>query len=304
MYHNKLRFLTGCLLTGLVCLPLDFVSPTKVLAADEVVATAQNRSAQHRQYMRRGYELTKRRNYSQALFFFQKALQIRPGDRYATTAIKNVTGYIERRRVMAFVPSKPGRRSSGATRGGGVIPLTPTDFEAQLTTAEHPTFWFYMKPESLGKVKELKFVLREGDGKRAKPLYETTLTPVGSEGIVSLTVPVDKAPLKTGKKYTWTFAIIYSDDLGIPSKKLEGEIQRVQDEDLANQIQQTNQPLDQAMIYARAEIWENALSILADLRCQRPDDTQVQADWKDLLQSVELEKLEKQPILSCGTSQN
>jgi tetratricopeptide (TPR) repeat protein len=300
----KLTLLTSYLLTGLVCLPLDFVSPTKVLAADQVMRVAQNRSAQYTQYMSRGYDLTRRRNYSQALKYFQKALQIRPGDRYAISAIRNVTGYIQRRRVIAFVPSKPGRRSPGATRGGGIIALIPGNEKAQQTTAENPKFWFYIKPESLGKVKELKFVLREGDGKRAKPLYETTVTPVGQEGIVSLTVPVDKASLKTGEKYIWTFAIIYPDDLGVPNEELEGEIQRVQNENLTNQIQQATQPLDQAMIYAREGFWDNALSIVADLRCQRPNDTQVRENWEDLLQSVELEKLANQPILSCGNSQN
>jgi hypothetical protein len=304
MYPMKLTLLTSYLLTALVCLPLDFVSPTKVLAADQVMRVAQNRSAQYTQYMSRGYDLTRRRNYSQALKYFQKALQIRPGDRYAISAIRNVTGYIQRRRVIAFVPSKPGRRSPGATRGGGIIALIPGNEKAQQTTAENPKFWFYIKPESLGKVKELKFVLREGDGKRAKPLYETTVTPVGQEGIVSLTVPVDKASLKTGEKYIWTFAIIYPDDLGVPNEELEGEIQRVQNENLTNQIQQATQPLDQAMIYAREGFWDNALSIVADLRCQRPNDTQVRENWEDLLQSVELEKLANQPILSCGNSQN
>ncbi|MFM6039033.1 MAG: DUF928 domain-containing protein [Sphaerospermopsis kisseleviana] len=310
MYPKKLRFLTGCLLTALVYLPPDFLNPTKVLAADQVVVKAQN-SVQYTQYMSRGYELTRRRNYRQALSYFQQALQIRPGDRYATTAIRNVTGYIQRRRVMVYVPNKPGRILAGSTRGGGIIALIPGNDEAQQTTAENPKFWFYMKPESLGKVKELKFVLREVDGKRAKHLYETTLTPVRQEGIVSLTVPVDKASLTIGKKYTWTFDIIYPNDLGVPNEKLEGKIQRVQNEDLTNQIQQATQPLDQAMIYAREGFWDNALSIVADLRCQRPNDTQVQSDWEALWQSVGqegqeklAEKLAKQPILSCGASQN
>jgi hypothetical protein len=302
MYPKKLRFLTGCLLTALVYLPPDFLNPTKVLAADQVVVKAQN-SGQYTQYMSRGYELTRRRNYRQALSYFQQALQIRPGDRYATTAIRNVTGYIQRRQKIVFVPGRPDRTRSAAGRSTGrfnSLALTATNLEAQLTTSEHPTLWFYIDKDAR-TAKELKFVLREGNGQRTKPLYERTLTPVRQEGIVSVTVPVDKASLTIGKKYTWTFDIVYLDG---PNRKLKGEINRVPNEDIGNQIQQATQPLDRAVIYATAGIWENALSIVADLRCQRPNDTDVQEYWKDLLQSVNLEGLATQPILSCGASQN
>ncbi|MFM7362962.1 MAG: DUF928 domain-containing protein [Cuspidothrix sp.] len=301
MYPKKLRLLTGCLLTALVYLPPDFVNPTRVLAADQVVVKAQT-SAQYTQYMSRGYESTRRRNYSQALSYFQQALQIRPGDRYATTAIRNVNSYIQRRQKIVFVPGRPDRTRSAASRTGrfNSLALTATNLEAQLTTSEHPTFWFYIDKDAR-TAKELKFVLRGGNGQRTKPLYQRTLTPVRQEGIVSLTVPVDKASLTIGKKYTWTFEIVYLDG---PNRELKGEIKRVQNEDIGNQIRQATQPLDRAVIYATAGIWENALSIVADLRCQRPNDTGVQEYWKDLLQSVNLEELATQPILSCGASQN
>jgi tetratricopeptide (TPR) repeat protein len=45
-------------------------------------------------YMRLGYDATQRRDYDAALTFFQQALDLRPGDYYATEAIANVTTYM------------------------------------------------------------------------------------------------------------------------------------------------------------------------------------------------------------------
>lgn len=45
-------------------------------------------------YMRRGYDATERENYKQALRFFEAALAERPGDGYASQAIRNVRTYL------------------------------------------------------------------------------------------------------------------------------------------------------------------------------------------------------------------
>lgn len=48
------------------------------------------------QYMNAGYTATQQRSYPMALTCFQRALQLRPGNRYATQAVQNVQGYIQR----------------------------------------------------------------------------------------------------------------------------------------------------------------------------------------------------------------
>lgn len=45
-------------------------------------------------WMRLGYDATQREDYDAALDFFQKALELRPEDYYATEAIENVTTYL------------------------------------------------------------------------------------------------------------------------------------------------------------------------------------------------------------------
>lgn len=303
MYPIKFKFLTVGLLAGLVCQPLTFISQTKVLAVDQILKIAQ-KSSDYNQYMRLGYTETRRRNYKRALAYFQQALQVRPNDQYATAAIRNVTSYQRRSGLIGFVPvGKPGRTQGGATRGGegcflnkeSAVPLIPTseEKEAQVTTAEHPTFFLYI-PQTDQQIQALEFVLQ--DDATSKPLYEQSFKPVGQPGIVSVTIPADQPSLKTGKKYTWEFSII-CDSYGDKDVHLKGKIERLQDENLADQIQQTTKPLDQAIIYATAGFWENSLSIIANLRRDRPNDPEVQKYWADLLKSVNLDKVVEQPLL-------
>jgi hypothetical protein len=48
--------------------------------------------------MRLGYAATQQRDYQTALINFRRALNARPGDSYATRAIRNVEGYLQRSR--------------------------------------------------------------------------------------------------------------------------------------------------------------------------------------------------------------
>jgi len=48
------------------------------------------------QYMNAGYTATQLRDYQTALAYFQRALQLRPNNPYATRAVSNVQGYLRR----------------------------------------------------------------------------------------------------------------------------------------------------------------------------------------------------------------
>lgn len=296
MYPIKLRFWTGCLLTSLVCLPSGFVNQTKVLAVEPVVQIAQKSSA-YKEYMLRGYQLTRLKNYKGALRYFEKAREIRRNDRYAITAIGNLNSYIARGTGPSDVArGNPGRKSTGATRSLNLampFALIHSDEKVPLTTAEHPTFFFYI-PELPQNKRKMKFVLRETtDAQTTKILYQTTFTPVGTKGIVSVSIPEDQPPLKIGKEYEWTLIF---DRKGF-GESIIGTIQRVQDETIADLIQQTINPLDQATTYEENGFLENSLSILANLRRQRPNDPNVQQSWTDFLKSVDLEAVANEPLL-------
>ena len=302
----KRKLWIGYLFAVLVCLPVVVVSTTKLLAAEPIFQVAQAKS-DYNQYMRQGYTATKQRNYRRALSFFQQAAQLRPGDSYANAAIRNVTNYIQgRRSLISFVPGKPRRVETAASRGACfqnsevVIPLIPTNEEAQQTTQDHPTFFFYI-PQTSNTVAGLEFTLREDED--SDPVYKETFPPVRQAGIVSITLPANQPALKAGKQYKWTFSMICdpnSRDLDI---FLNGQIEIIQDENIAAQIQETPKPLDRAVLYATAGLWENAISILVDLRRQNPNNPEVKQYWADLLKSVELEKVTDKPLLSCCSPQ-
>ncbi|GAX37840.1 DUF928 domain-containing protein [Nodularia sp. NIES-3585] len=310
MYPIKHKLWTGFIFVGFLCISLDFVSQTQVLAIDQVIHTAQV-SSTYDQYMQLGYTETTRRNYRRALGYFQQALKLRPDDHYATTAIRNVSSYIQQRSsLITFVPGRPGRRRSAATRGNWgkcfvnsqyIVPLIPTDNEAQLTTSEHPTFFFYV-PKTAQPIQGLEFVLR--DGQSLKPLYRETFPSVQQGGIVSVSIPSDQPSLKAGKEYSWSFSMICDFRNRDQDWEQQGKIAFVEDENLSYQIEQTTRPLDQAMLYATAGLWENTVSILVNLRRERPNDSEVQKYWVDLLKSVDLEAVAQEPLLPCCTSQN
>ncbi|WP_257237011.1 DUF928 domain-containing protein [Nostoc sp. 'Peltigera malacea cyanobiont' DB3992] len=45
-------------------------------------------------------------------------------------------------------------------------------------------------------------------------------------------------------------------------------------------------------------IWYEALTILAQLRQKNPQDTALQAEWRNLLSSIRLDDIVAEPILS------
>ncbi|MFM6198557.1 MAG: DUF928 domain-containing protein, partial [Dolichospermum sp.] len=96
----------------------------------------------------------------------------------------------------------------------------------------------------------------------------------------------DHRPLKQDQKYTWMLSANCSNSGNKPDLSLTGAIQVVNDDNLSAAIQQTSDPIEQVMLYAASGIWENAITTLADLRRQKPNDLTVQNYWEQLLTSV------------------
>lgn len=306
MYYMKLKLWTVVLLAGLVSLPLDIVHQTQVLATDEPIHIAQTPS-NYDQYMQLGYRETAKRNYRRALQYFQQALQLRPDDSHAKAAIRNVSSYIETdSSLIAFVPGRPNRLRAAATRGNcflnskDAVALIPTDNEAQ-TVSPHPTFFFYV-PETAQPLQGLEFVL--WDDENDKTLYKKTIKSVTQGGIVSINIPTDQPSLEPDKRYTWGFSMVCDFANRDQDLYLDGTINLVTNDNLSSQIEQTTQPLEQVVLYATAGLWENTVRILANLRRQNPEDSQINKYWVDLLTSVDLQAVAQEPLLSCCTPEN
>ncbi len=211
-------------------------------------------------------------------------------------------------RVLAQTPSQdnpreglPGRRIGGGTRGdcklsSDITALVP-EKNPVLTVAGYPTFFFYMpqNPTPLS----VEFVLRDENDEK---VYEKTLMTSGNSGIMAISLPASKAvtPLVPDKNYHWYFSIICNPQKRDDDIFVEGFIKRVvPNEVLASKLEHAS-PEDRAAIYADNGIWQEALLTLAQLHRSNPQDLTIANNWNKLLQSVGLDTIAQEPIVTVS----
>lgn len=206
------------------------------------------------------------------------------------------------RRPLRFKPIKvgaPGNLEGGATRGDGCSvgrkPLTavmPVD-NVGLTLAEYPTFFVYVPQTS---AKAVEFVLLD---EKYADVYTTTFTPIGTPGIVSIRLPADGKvlPLAIGKGYRWFFSMICDADDRSEDLVINGGIQRIEPpQQLVSSLQKAAVG-ERPTIYAEAGIWYDTIITLADLRRSSPNDLNLALDWTQLLESVGLNQISREPLV-------
>lgn len=281
------------LLPGLVFAPFISIIP-KAIAVDSIYLA---QGSAYNKYMQQGYAATGKRNYTAAANYFRLGLRERPGDAYATAAIKNVEGYIKRDRQgrLTFVSNlgKPGSRTALATRGrcDAIPPLTAitSPNNPQLTSVDYPSFYFYVPQVPADS---LEFTLSDNTD---KSVYKTTLKPRDKAGVISINLQSAKdnlLPLEINKEYKWRLSLICGEE----RKSIKGSIQRIQlDSNLLQQIQNAK-PEERVSLYAASGLWEDTVRNLAQLRMMK-NNPQLQKDWEDLLDSVELKGIAKAPLL-------
>ncbi|ARV58804.1 hypothetical protein BZZ01_09270 [Nostocales cyanobacterium HT-58-2] len=170
-----------------------------------------------------------------------------------------------------------------------------------LTTAEHPTFWFYV-PYTLKNINSVKFVLL--DEKNNSVTNEPIpITLSNTPGVISVSLPTTEKPLSIGQYYHWYFLIdcnpqSRSDDIAV-----EGLVQRITPKDELTRRLQTATPRQRVALYAQAGIWQDAVTTLGELRRAKRQDATLAADWKELLESVGLEDIATEAILPKGDAQ-
>ena len=169
----------------------------------------------------------------------------------------------------------------------------------KLTASDRPTFWVYL-PYTQAEAPYGEFSLQNGDNE----IYRTRFQLPAKPGIVSVSLPSTVAPLEVGKKYRWYFDIncstsVSSDDLSTPAC-LTGIVERVTfSENFARELKTASKPLNKIATYAKQGIWYDALTELAQLRLQQPENPILKRAWNKLLsdQHVNLEEISSEPIL-------
>lgn len=169
-----------------------------------------------------------------------------------------------------------------------ITALIPVKHEA-LTVAKHPTFLVYMPQTSARKV---LFSLQD---ENLNSVYETTLPATGEAGIVSIQLPANAPELETGKHYQWYLTVLCDNTLQPDSPVVGGLIRRVESR---NSQLDTLSPIERAALYGKEGIWHDTLATLADLRRSQPTDATLTTTWEQLLKSVGLDAIAKEPLLN------
>ena len=179
------------------------------------------------------------------------------------------------------VRGAPGGRVGGGTRGMGdqtftLSVLAPN--HTALTIQEQPMlYWFVSRPITTPIV----FTLSD-DG--VKPLIEQTLAPPFEKGIHRLNLADYGAKLAAGKQYRW-FVSLVSDSKRRSRDVLAGAtIERMNGPAPAGQLD----PKAQALQYADAGQWYDAIAVLSDLIERNPSEGTYRRQRAGLLRQVGL----------------
>lgn len=199
----------------------------------------------------------------------------------------------------------PARTAGGGVRGRppcvrGNIPLTALAPSNNLgtTVSGNPTlFWYVPQTEA----KSAKFVMLDN---QENEIYTTILPLKGTPGVVKLSLPANVS-LQPGKDYTSELTLNCDSENPSPQEFVQGLVKRTElNAEQKTQLAAATEPLQKAKVYAQAKIWQETLTILAQLRSTRPNDPKIRDAWQELLMSVELEEIATEPLLECCTSDN
>jgi hypothetical protein len=165
------------------------------------------------------------------------------------------------------------------------------------TIADHPTLWFYV-PYSPYPGLEAEFTLID---EKDDNLYQTRFLLKEKPGIIGLKLPETLPPLQAGKRYKWVFSVICdppnnrSADISV-----NGDIERIPlDSTLQAQFKKMSDPKAQSALYAENELWSEAITTLAQARRRNLKDPTLQADWSNLLKSMNFDVIASEPLTSC-----
>ncbi len=188
----------------------------------------------------------------------------------------------------------PGRREGAGSRGcppvekplTALVPITKNsqniEYVLGTTTAEYPTFWFYV-PYKLTPESKVIFVLTDD---QSNEIYTvTSLMAKGTTpGIISL--HPTKFPLKVGQNYQWYFYVDCNPTDSSESNEkvvVNGWVQR-----LSLQETPSGTPLEQAVVYGRKGMWYDTLTIVGEQLRANPQDAGIKAKLTGLLQAIGL----------------
>jgi len=200
----------------------------------------------------------------------------------------------------------PRRAIGGGTRGPvhdcvtGALPLTVLSPHSNVVTtvSAQPTLYWYI-PRTQAQVAD--FLVYDEQG---QIVYHTPLSLKGIPGVVKLSFPRTLA-LEIGQEYDWKLALRCNPKDEAENVAVGGTIKRTALTSTQKaQLAAAKPPLKQVEVYAKAGVWQETINILAQLRHNSPSDRNVNAAWKELLESVDLKDIANEPLIECCRADN
>lgn len=202
----------------------------------------------------------------------------------------------------------PGRREGAGTRGPEVcIPQRPTlttilpETNLGLTTTDYPRLFVFI-PQTTAKT--ARFVLFSGspENPEQEVLYDSTLTVPPQASILSIQLPSDGTipPLVVDRDYHWVVTLQCNPADPVTDVYVSGWVKRVSLSDQLRDQLNLASLRDRLQLYTQNDFWLDAIAAMADLRCTDPTNPDLATNWQQLLQSVKLEHLAKQPLAQCA----
>lgn len=190
-----------------------------------------------------------------------------------------------------------------------ILPLTPVlpatsdrrFYYPGLTISEHPTLFIFVPQTSATTA---QFSLSDENGNQE--LYEATFPLTNTPGIISIQIPeFPEKSLEVGHRYSWGFSLVCPSDSSISDSSgnptIFGIIERTEiSANLVSAID-SDDSLNNALLYAQMGLWHDTLMTLVRLRKLQPDNLILAAIWQDLLKadSVNLNDIAEQPLIDC-----
>lgn len=166
------------------------------------------------------------------------------------------------------------------------------------TLSTNPTLFWYV-PQTTAKFAQLLI-----DDEQGNDIYQATLTLEGTPGVVKVSLP-SSISLETDKNYRSVFALVCNPEDRFQDVWAEGWLKRTQlNLQQKTQLAEAKEPLQQIEVYTQAKVWQEPLTLLAQLHQDRPQDSTITEAWQKLLDSVGLEAIATAPMVECCTAQN
>jgi len=166
-----------------------------------------------------------------------------------------------------------------------------------VTVAAYPSFFVYVPALSpQAPPMPVEFLLEDASGNE---VYKANFLTNGKAGIMALNLPAQAglALLEVGQDYKWSFSMICESIERSRDISVEGGVRRVEiNSTLNNQLRQAS-PQKRVELYAEAEIWQDALATLVQLRRDYPNDKAIAQSWSKLMAAAGLDNLAQESLL-------